>query len=348
MRVLIIHILVKGRQVPDVCNDGGLLRRADRGEIRMRRSGRLFIVLGIALALVAGLLAFVALSSGDPDDTTAGPSDQTEPREITVVTAARDVVAHERLGEDDLQEEVVDASTVSDDVVTSSIEAIGLAYSVDLVPGQALVRAQLESPGLANRIEPGRRAFALPVDAAGLVGGLVRDDDHLDIVFNARINLTRINPSYPLEAPDNIELGEVKDPETDEDALMLPPYGEQIGPSYPYPGEDGSRFVVTDMVEGDPTSKIILQNVRVLRVMVPAADDTSGGDSESSFLILDVSPDEAETLRFMMETGTYQVVLRGLDDAEIVTTDGLTYNQMVDDLGLPVPKTVRLPAAGAQ
>lgn len=315
----------------------------------MRRSGRLFIILGVALALVAGLLAYVALSGGDPDDTTSAAADQVEPREITVVTAARDVVAHERLGEDDLQEEVVDASTVSSDVVTSRIEAIGLAYSDDLVPGQALVKAQLESPGLANRIEPGRRAFALPVDAAGLVGGLVRDDDHLDIVFNARISLLRINPSYPLEAPDNIELGEVKDPETDEDALVLPPYGgEPVGPTYPYPGEDGSRFWVSDMTEGDPTTKVVLQNVRVLRVVVPGTSETGGEQTEGSFLVLDVTPQEAETLRFMMENGTYQVVLRGLDDGEIVTTDGETYNQMVDDLGLPVPKTVRLPAAGAQ
>lgn len=315
----------------------------------MRRSGRLFIVLGIALALVAGLLAFVALSGGDPDDTTSAAADQIEPREITVITAARDVVAHERLGEDDLQEEVVDASTVSSDVVTSRLEAIGLAYSNDLVPGQALIKAQLESPGLANRIEPGRRAFALPVDAASLVGGLVRDEDHLDIVFNARISLLRINPSYPLEAPDNIELGEVTDPETDEDGLILPPYGgEPVGPSYPYPGEDGSRFWVSDMTEGDPSTKVMLQNVRVLRVVVPGESETGGAETEGSFLVLDVSPQEAETLRFMVENGTYQVVLRGLEDAEIVTTDGETYNQMVDDLGLPVPKTVRLPAAGAQ
>jgi pilus assembly protein CpaB len=315
----------------------------------MRRSGRLFIVLGIALALVAGLLAFVALSGGDPDDTTSASTDQAEPREITVITAARDVVAHERLGEDDLQEEVVDASTVSSDVVTSRLEAIGLAYSDDLIPGQALIKAQLESPGLANRIEPGRRAFALPVDAASLVGGLVRDEDNLDIVFNTRLSLLRINPSYPLEAPDNIELGEVTDPETDEDALLLPPYGgDSLGPSYPYPGEDGSRFWVSDMTEGDPSTKVVLQNVRVLRVVVPGTTEAGGAEEGGSFLVLDVSPEEAETLRFMVENGTYQVVLRGLEDSEIVTTDGETYNQMVDDLGLPVPKTVRLPAAGAQ
>lgn len=316
----------------------------------MRRSGRLFIVLGVALALVAGLLAFVALSGGDDDDTTSGTTGQSEePREITVITAARDVPAHERLSEDDLREEVVDSTDVSDDAVTSRLEAIGLAYSDDLVTGQALVRAQLESPGLANRIEAGRRAFALPVDAAGMVGGLIRDDDHLDIVFNTRVDLLRVNPTWPLEAHDRLELEGVTDPETGEDGVIIPPYGESIGPTYPYPGEDGSRFWVSDLDAGDPVTKVMLQNVRVLRVVVPSATEAGGsGDGSGNFLILDVSPQEAEILRFMMANGTYQVALRGLEDEEILETDGLTYNRMVDDLELPVPKTVRLPSAGTE
>lgn len=314
----------------------------------MRRSGRLFIVLGVALALIAGMLAFVALTGGDPDDTTSETTDREEPREITVITAAREVPAHERLSEDDLQEQIVDASEVSDDVVTSKLEAIGLAYGDDLVVGQALVRAQLESPGLANRIEPGRRAFALPVDAAGLVGGLIRDDDRLDVVFDTRVDLLRVNPTWPLEADDALTLEGVTDPETGEEGVVLPPYGESIGPTYPYPGEEGSRFWISDLDDGDPVTKVLLQNVRVLRVVVPSATDSGGTDGSGTFLVLDVSPHEAEILRFMMANGTYQVVLRGLEDDEVANTDGLTYNRMVDELGLPVPKTVRLPGAGAQ
>lgn len=317
----------------------------------MRRSGRLFIVLGVGLALVAGLLAFVALSGGDPEEDPASTTaqDTTEPREITVITATRDIPAHERIGEDDIEEQVVDASTISGDAVTSRLAVIGLAYGLDLVPGQPLLQAQVESPGLANRIEPGRRAFALPVDAAGMLGGLIRDEDHLDVVFNTRVGLTRVSPSWPFEATDALTVDKVKDPETGEEGLAIPPYGEQLGPTYPYPGEAGSRFLVSDLEDGDPTTKVLLQNVRVLRVVQPAAAE-AGGNAEDSgnFLILDVSPQEAEILRFMVENGTYQVILRGLEDEEIVSTDGLTYNRMVDDLGLPVPKTVRLPGAEAQ
>lgn len=314
----------------------------------MRRSGRLFIVLGIGLALVAGLLAVFALTGDDPDDTTTGSSNREEPQEITIVTATRDVAAHERLTEEDLQEATVDASTVSGDVVTSRVEVIGLAYSDDLIPGQALLRSRLVTPGLANRVEPGRRAFALPVDAGGMVGGLVRDDDHLDIIFAGRLQLQRISPTYPMEAPDAIEIDRVEDPDGGGNGLIIPEYGQEVGPTYPYPGEDGSRFWVSDFNEGDPVTKVMLQNVRVLRVIAPSVSETSGNQSTGAFLVLDVSPEEAEILRFMVDNGLYQVVLRGLDDDAIAETDGLTYNEMVDELGLPVPKTVRLPAAGAQ
>ena len=314
----------------------------------MRRSGRLFIVLGIALALVAGLLAVVALTGDDgDDDTTADTSGQSEPEEITIVVAARDVPAHERITEEDVEEQTVDSDTVSGDVVRNSVEVIGLAYGDDLTAGQALVRDRLESPGLANSIEPGRRAFALPVDEAGMVGGLVRDDDRLDIVFSTRVDLLRVTGTAPLEVFDRLELEGVVDPETGADALIIPPYGQDVGPTYPYPGEDGSRFWVSDLEVGDPVTKLMLQNVRVLRTIAPSTSETTGEQTQG-FLVLDVSPDEAEVLRFMLTNGTFQIVLRGLEDDEVMTTDGQTYNEMVDELGLPVPKTVRLPEAGAQ
>lgn len=313
----------------------------------MRRNGRLYIILGVALALVAGLLAVMALTGGESDDTPSAANENEEPQEITIITAARDVVAHERITEEDIQEETVDAASISGDPVTSRIEVIGLAYSDDLTAGQPLLRARLETPGLANRVEPGRRAFALPVDEAGMVGGLVRDDDHLDIIFATRVDLLRVSPTTPFEAFDRLEIDEVVDPETGLDGVGIPPYGQDGGPTYPYPGEDGSRFWISDVEAGDPITKVMLQNVRVLRTV--AATETEGTTTPTgAFLVLDVSPQEAEILRFMMDNGTYQIVLRGLEDDEVATTDGSTYNQMVDDLGLPVPKTVRLPGAGAQ
>lgn len=325
----------------------------------MRRSGRLFIVLGVGLALVAILLVGLVLLSGDGDDgeTTDAEPDE-EPQEITVVVAARDVPAHTVLTQDDIEEQVVDSDTVPGDVLRSRVEAIGFAYSVDLVAGQPLLESNRELPGLANRVEPGRRAVALPVEPVNLVGGQLRDDDHVDIVFSTRIELLRINPTYPMEVPDNLELqdipGESLDPEAAVDGDLRPPgvslpeYGEQPeGPVYPYPGEPGSRFWITDTGNGEPVGKILLQNIRILRVVTPT-DAAQSDTGDESFVILDLDPSQAELVDYLQQVGSYRLILRGPEDEDIVETPGVSMNQLVDNWGLLVPRTVRLPEAGTE
>lgn len=320
----------------------------------MRRSGRLFIVLGVGLALVAVLLVGLVLLSGDGDDgeTTDAEPDGDEPQEITVVVAARDVPAHTVLTDEDIVEEVVQSDTVPDDVLRSPVEAIGFAYSIDLVAGQPLAESNRELPGLANQIESGHRAVTLPVEAVNLIGGQLRGDDRVDVVFSARVDLMRVNPTYPLELPDNLELDEIigEDEEGEEGpGIVLPERGQEPpGPSYPYPGEDGSRFWITDIVDGDPIGKLIVQNVRVLRVVSPG--DTLDGDTdeEQSFVILELDPVNAELVEYLQVAGEFRLILRNPEDEEIVETPGVTLNELVDSWGVLVPRTVRLPEPGAE
>lgn len=323
----------------------------------MRRSGRLLIVLGAGLAIVAIALVLVVLLAGDTgsngdDDSVAQEAD--EPQEITVMSAAREVPAHTVLTQDDLTEMTVQSDQVAGDPIQSSAEVVGLAYGVDLVEGQVLLQSEVETPGLANSIDPGRRAFALPVNSTNLLGGLIRDDDHVDIIFNVRAQLTGVVPSYPLELEENLELGEIEDQETEEGVeipgVTLPEYGQPPqGPTYPYPGEEGSRFWISDMEDGDVSSKIMLQNVRIIRVLADAEGAEAGTDAESGdYLILDLDPVEAELVRFMTETGSYQVMLRSSEDQEQATTPGVTMNTLVDNWDLLAPKTVQLPGSGTE
>ncbi len=310
----------------------------------MRRSGRLFIVLGIALALIAVLLAVVALTGDDSDDTTSGSGSNEPEQTVMIVVAAREIAAHERITDADITEEQVNVSSVPAGAATSKLEVIGMAYADDLTEGQALMRARLESAGLSQRIPEGMRAYALPVDPLNLVGGLIREDDRLDIIFSTRIDLTRVNPSVPFEATDSMVIDSVQWPDLDFEGLLMPSPDMDMGPTYPYPGEDGSRFLVSDLEAGDPVTKVILQNVRVIRTVL-ATDPDGTGNTSGGMLVLEVTPDQAEALRFMMLNGSYQVVLRGSEDLDTTTTNGITYTSMVDELGLPVPKTVRLPEA---
>ena len=323
----------------------------------MRRSGRLFIALGAGLAVVAVGLVLVVLFSGGGDngDESSETDSQEEVRDITVIVAAREVPAHTVLTEEDLVEETHSSDQVPEDAMRSTVEAVGFAYAEDLLPGQVLVESNRELPGLANRISPGRRAFPLLVSGENLIAGQIRDDDHIDVIFSVRTALIRVNPTYPIEILDQFELGDVppesldpEDPESRPPGVSLPEFGAPPeGPTYPFPGEPGSRFWLSDEEDGDPIGKMILQNVRVLRVISASPTETDS-QVEGNFLILDLDPVEAELVQYLTEYGIYRIVLRGPDDEDIVQTPGVTMNTLVDSWGLLVPKTVRLPEAGAQ
>ncbi|MBX5445651.1 Flp pilus assembly protein CpaB [Sphaerobacter sp.] len=325
----------------------------------MRKGGRLFILLGVALALVAALLAIVAFSGvlGQPEE------EGNAPAKANVVVAARDIPANTVLSEDDIQVTQVDASGVAPGSATSPAQVVGMAVSGNLVKGQQILAANLVAPGLTFDLAEGRRAIALPVDRINALGGMIRPDDRIDIIYSVRINLSRVVPSEPLEVRDTTT-GYAKD-----DTLVLqPPPGAAEGQTYPYPGEPGSRFLVEDNAPGNPVTKVVVQNVRVLRVIAGDTTVSNGtsatGDGEASstptapqgaaeklpdadLLVLEVDPQQAEVIKFLMDNdGQYQVVLRPKDDNGAVTTTGVTYEQLVNEYGLPVPKTVRLPGGG--
>jgi pilus assembly protein CpaB len=131
----------------------------------------------------------------------------------------------------------------------------------------------------------------------------------------------------------------------------LPPYGQDGGPTYPYPGEPGSRFLISDVDDGDPVSKVVMQDIRVLRVV--NTDDaggsaTSSGTNGGDYIVLEVDPAQLELIGMMQSIGTYRLSLRNSSDTAQVTTDGMNVKDLVTKLGFPIPSTVRLPGPGAQ
>lgn len=309
----------------------------------MRRSGRLLIVVGVVMGLAAVLLALFALSGGDDDDdgdpTDSGPT----PQDITIVQAKRAVGAHVKLTADDLEEVIVPDTELLNpaDHPRRINEVIGFAYSEELIEGQQILRSRLEVSGIAEELEPGTRAISMLVEPNNLVAGLIRQDDSIDIIYKIKADLMRVSPSTPFEATDGLSLSS---------ELVIPPFGEAPDPQpYPYPGEPGSRFVVTDGDAGNPIVKTVLQNIRVLRVITPSATAAAGQeDDDGNYLVIAVTPDQAELVHMMMTVGTYQVMLRGTEDEDIVTTMGANMELLVTEYDLPVPKTVRLPESGAQ
>jgi Flp pilus assembly protein CpaB len=308
----------------------------------MRRNGRLLIVLGVVLLLGALLLAVFALAGGGDDETTPS-AERPRPQDVTVVRARRDIDAHTVLRQDDVEEITVRDDTLTGDEARTVGEVVGFAYRSDIVEGQRLMRSGLEVTGIAQDLAPGSRAISLAVSRNNTVAGLVRQDDHVDIVYKVNLSLLRVNPTRPVELSDNLQLTDVPVELEGYDLEEIPD-----GPIYPYPGDPGSRFAVTDADGGNPVVKVVLQNVRVLRVVQPSSSSQPGGSNEGDYLVLEVTPEQAELLHLIQTVGTYQIMLRGAEDTSAATTPGINMETLVTGYGLPVPGTITLPGPGAQ
>jgi len=329
----------------------------------MRSGGKLFVFAGVGLALVAVALFVVALRGG------GGAADK-KAAKVTVVEAVIDIPAHTPLGMDDLVERQVDQADAPADAVASKTAILGKAYQDVLVKGQRLSNALIEEPGLRNDIENGYRAMALPVDEVSALSGLVANDDRVDIVFSASVNIERYLPM-----PNGVSILE-------DDLFQFNTTGTGlVGPTdevaqHDLPGAPGSTIAIqTDIGDArklEPVAKVLLEDVRVLRVVRPGQSfssngvpvesvidaaggtTTEGSEAPKGQLILEVNAQQAEIVRFLQDPkNSYQVIVRGKDDHEKASTTGVTFGILVDgeDHQLEVPQPVQVqfenPSAGA-
>lgn len=306
----------------------------------MRKNGRLFIILGVGLACLAVALAFLMFQN-------AGKSSAVEkaPVQVKILVAAKPVSPHQILTEADLTEETIDSDLLTgNDYISSRGEALGLAPKAGLVKGQRVRKADLEVAGLTNVIAPGKRAVTLSVDKLQSAGGLLRDADHIDLIFSTKVNLTYILPTrpYEVETATGAEAG-------NDTKVAVPAQAPSDPSAYVFPGEPGSRFKIQGEKKGDPLAKVVLQDIKVLRIVV-AAPPAQGQQqqqpqqAQSDMLILEMTAEQAEVMKFILDNGaSFSFAVRGKDDHNTVETKGITYDLFVTNYQLPMPKSVRLP-----
>jgi len=345
----------------------------------MKGGSKLFLVAGVGLAIVAIGLLFMGMSGGGKKTDANQP--ETKPENVTVVQAAMAIPAHTMLKASDLIEVKMPSTDAPADAVKSTSEVLNFSYRVPLAQGQTLLKTQTEQPGIRNDIETGKRAASIPVDEVSLLSGLVQDGDYVDVVFHARLDLVRFLPTTLAETPEDTVYKYSGDDSGDNSGndggsvtaaqggpiMWIPAGMENI--THPATGDPGSKFYIRDA--GDllePVAKVIIQDVKVLRVVRAgesfAADGTLGGqvvggdapaqaDAKSmAHLILQVTPEQAEVLTFIQDAEnqhTYPVVVRGKDDHEQVNTTGVTFQLLATDEQwmLLWPQTVTAPKTQA-
>ena len=281
----------------------------------MKRANRLMLVAGVVLAAVAfvAVLAFANISA--PQAPVTNP-------DVTVVVAATDLPLGTAL-----TPEVLTTTT------RQPADAAGTyQYPEDLVGrivrrtvnvGQAFTAADFETGVtalVASALRPGLRAIALPLSRVDSVGGLLQPGDYVDVLISLR-EADALNPQVI------------------------------ANPNFGLVGSDGrvdtNRFISIDEFLNSTTVKVVVQNVQVLASVFGSTEPTNvvatgGTPPPEVVVILAVSTQQAEVIRFAQLDGNVSLVMRSPGDyaAGDTPTTGITLKELIDRWGVLPPQPV--------
>jgi pilus assembly protein CpaB len=295
----------------------------------LKRSNRLVLLVGVFLAVVAfvGIL-FVA--------TPGGQQRQEEKTDGPVVVATADIPLSTRIRADQVTTKTVPLTAITAGAFTDPSQVIGKIAREPVKPGAQITSTTLsggEAGQITNiQVPVGQRAMAVQVDQVTGVGTIIQTGDFVDMV----IGLT--GDKFPVIT---------------------------VNPA------DDSLTVVSGI--NNTSVKLILQGMQVLGTLLPPPEQTSSGSSDSSgsdngstdgssqpstalngqqeIVILSVTPQQAEVIKYSQMDSSISLVLRSADDfidpvtGEAITplpaeTTGVILKTLVDTYGVLPPEVV--------
>jgi Flp pilus assembly protein CpaB len=338
---------------------------------------RLFIVIGIVLAVLAiiGVVVAVSLQSGGDigggGETAQGPDapvQEEEPavptREVIVAVqpiGRGDVVRAEALGRIDLPE-----PSIPPNVIENELEAVGQIARTDIVQSQVIVydllRPQFETPTdeeAAFSIPPDHVMVAFPIDRQSSVAYAIQPGDVVDVLMS--VSFVDFDPEFQTILPNKFSFVEPRREVVDEngnvsvspvsisspiDRGRLVIENEQF-PGIEFPSEDQRPRRV---------AQLTVQRARVIRVgpwidepapqAAPVENTEEGAPVPTptpplpNIVSLAVRPQDALVLLWARQTQAYmELALRAAGDEEDVYGDmeAVTLQYMLTRFNITVP-----------
>ncbi|HEX4898444.1 MAG TPA: Flp pilus assembly protein CpaB [Candidatus Limnocylindrales bacterium] len=292
----------------------------------MKRSNRLILLIGVFLAALAFVFVVILLGGGSGGGPGPGAT-ATPPAELDTVVAARDIPLGVTVTAAMVTTQKILVPDREVGALGSPSQAIGKVARATVTKGQQVTTAVFVSQSSPTSIEclAGFTCMAVQVDQVSGVGTLIRTGDYVDVV-------AQISPTFPIN----------------------------------YFIEPGVEQPTTALV--DPTSvKVLMQGLQVVATLLPpppAAEagaptpaPDSGGTSlngQQEIVILAVTPQQAEVLKFAQVDGNITLTLRSPKDfvdeqgnpiiPETITTTGTVLTTMIRDFGVLPPDFVIVPA----
>jgi pilus assembly protein CpaB len=281
----------------------------------LKRSNRLIMLIGLFLAVVAFVGIIYVIGQGGTGGGSATKVDTT-----TNVLAAVDIPLGTTLTQDMLKTEDVKASEKVAGTPTKPSEVIGQTVTTEIKAGQQITAADFSAvtvnPDVGRLLDTGTRAMAVLVDQVSGVGTLVKPGDQVDVVLG-------------IAGADKFPVV-TTDPVTKAISVV--------------PGINGTSV------------KAILQNLKVVGTLLPPPTTTSGStqpapsgapttpalNGQTQIVLLAVTDQQAEVLRFAQIDGSITLVLRSPLDKTAPNADtmGITLRQLVDKWAVIPPQVV--------
>lgn len=138
------------------------------------------IVVAAALGLLAVFLTNLYLQQREAE---LRPKKGKEGR---VLVAARDISKGVTIDYEMLSFKAMPVKFIEPKALRAKESAVGKTALLTIMAGEQILPSKLVAPGrgltLAAKTPPGKRAFTISLDAAALVGGMVKPGDHVDIL----------------------------------------------------------------------------------------------------------------------------------------------------------------------
>ena len=301
------------------------------------RGGRFLLVLGALLAAMAFVVVYVVMSKTTADTQSASVPTPVAMRTVAVATG--DIPAYTVLNASNVVLQEVEASTVTSNTITDPTAVYGKMTLLPLTRGQQLQQNYLTESGFSTVLAKGERAFALAVPERSTFGGAITENDRVDVLWTTSFRTWVSKPA----ADGKVEW--VESVYTSTKTLLQDIHVLRVirlSSTTQGTGQNNNQAQPTSTEGTAPQN----QNNG------PTPDLYVEGAPYQAVLILGVTDQQAEVLKFARENGIVDLTLRSSasikaadgqqvkGDHEPEKTTGITIEKLITDYGLPTPKVI--------
>jgi Flp pilus assembly protein CpaB len=284
------------------------------------------LLLGVIFALLAFVVLYLALSR--PTETPGQVAPTPVPK-AQVVVAARDIKGFTPITPEDVTLKDMEVNQILTPTLSTGQLVIGKMVTRDYKANDQIIATDVADLGISQILTKGQKAFVLPVKEVDNFGGQIVDGDVVDVLWTRTFELTTLlvgpdgkptQVTKPLPSTkkvlDNIKIVRV---------IQLRPTTAKESGSGPVNPNGGQQ-------PSDQQSQATAQQ---------AAQTAYGPDALfTAALVLSVTDQQAEVIKYARETGVVDLTLRARDDTDVERTTGITDKIMVEDYGVQIPELI--------